>query len=101
MVDEARIRGLAERHTYEHKGIRYRIALWRLRFDPMLETGIEPRAVDLDFTATPFAGGDVVRLSLHLSVESAEDDVFLLDAIDNTIQKIIDGDLPPGARELL
>lgn len=101
MIDEDHIRELAERHTYAYKGIRYRVGLWRLRFDPLAETGLEPRAVALDFTATPLGGGDVVRLTLHLSIDNASDDVYLLDVIDDTIRKIVDGELPPGARDLL
>jgi hypothetical protein len=101
MVDEKHIRELVERHTYKHKAVRYRVALWRLRLDPPTQGGIEPRAVDLDFTPAPISGGEAVRLSLHLGMESALDDVFLLDATDGTISKIAYGGLPPGTRELL
>ena len=100
MLDEQHIRELAERHTFEYKGIRYRVALWRLQDHPPAAAGIEPRSVDLDFSATPITGGDAIRLSLHLGVENAEDDVYVLDAIDETIRKIADGELPPGTREL-
>jgi hypothetical protein len=101
MADEKHIRELVERHTFEYRGVRYRTELWRMRFDPRSEMGVPPIAVDLDFTATPLTGGEVIRVQLHLGLDSAENDAFLLDALDNTIKKIVDGDLPPGTRALL
>lgn len=103
MIDENHIRNLVGRHTCEHKGVRYRVALSRVRFDRLSAVGIEPTAVDLDFAATPSECGSVIPVELHLrlGVENAADDAFLLEAIDGTIRMIVDGDLPPGTRDLL
>jgi hypothetical protein len=100
MFDESHIRELAAGHTFEYKGVRYQTALERARFEPD-RPGTDPRAVDLQFTATPNDGDLVLRPLLHVGIDHADDDEFLLEALDDTIKKIADGELPPETIEYL
>jgi hypothetical protein len=100
MRTEEQIRELVQNHTYTYKGITYRVALWRM--ESHKRSGDEPIGAWLHFTASPTGGkGDPIRLELHLSAQNISDDVYLLDAVSDTIKEIVDGKFPPGARKML
>jgi hypothetical protein len=78
-VNENHIRALVEGHALQHKGIQYKVILSRLSHDRLADAGgAEPRAVDLLFTATPSPGGKLIHPQLHLGIENAADDEYVV-----------------------
>jgi len=95
-MDEQRLQDALADRAIVHKGSTYRATLVRLQRDPI------SKAVDLAFTAKPVVGeGERIRLELHLSEQSFNDEAYTLQAIDDTVIAILDGQIPPGATQLL
>jgi hypothetical protein len=96
-MDEHELRAALADHTITHSSGTYRAALAGRRDHPT-----QTAAVHLDFTAAVVDHvRDPIRFELHLSLDSFNDRAYLLEAIDDTVIKILDDRLPPGTMELL
>jgi hypothetical protein len=102
-MDEHDLRAALVDHEINFKGAKYRAALDRMRTDPPSSVDVVGgERVDLYFTAAPIdRQRNPFPFELHIGRSTLDDRPHLLSAFDGTVIAILDGRLPPGARELL